>query len=305
MIKMNIPTTPLKYALAFMLIIIAIWYILWVLDELARTKYGFIPKSTLVWSVGLYTYSKQHNMSLFAHELGTLPIYSKKNNTCMISLSDRTFPQDYKKRHTTHLLSRYSTVYIQNLDRKRLPYTKCKVVAVPIGLDYHSVHNKKIWGVEQTHWKIQDTYLKQLRKQSTYRKCKVLVTWGEKNSSSERHIKDGYKSRPQLWKETMSNPDVFEIGTGNRDDTWKMMSEYAFVYSPIGKGFDCHRTWEALALGCIVIAQPNPTIKEFVDRYPIILHNDPAKITQQDLQRWLHMYKPAKLEDLTIGTFLK
>jgi len=30
---------------------------------------------------------------------------------------------------------------------------------------------------------------------------------------------------------------------------------YGFVASPVGHGLDSHRTWEALALGCIVLVE--------------------------------------------------
>ena len=36
---------------------------------------------------------------------------------------------------------------------------------------------------------------------------------------------------------------------------WETTAQFAFVASPPGNGFDCHRTWEALILGCIVIVQ--------------------------------------------------
>ena len=36
---------------------------------------------------------------------------------------------------------------------------------------------------------------------------------------------------------------------------FKRIGQFAFVASPPGNGFDCHRTWEALILGCIVIVQ--------------------------------------------------
>lgn len=38
-----------------------------------------------------------------------------------------------------------------------------------------------------------------------------------------------------------------------RDALWKRMRQYRFVLSPLGMGMDCHRTWEALALGCIPV----------------------------------------------------
>lgn len=40
------------------------------------------------------------------------------------------------------------------------------------------------------------------------------------------------------------------------------MSNYAFVASPFGHGFECIRTIEALCLGCIVIMK-----KSFLDYY--------------------------------------
>ena len=39
----------------------------------------------------------------------------------------------------------------------------------------------------------------------------------------------------------------------NRSELWRRHGNYAFVISPPGHGLDCHRTWEALALGCIPI----------------------------------------------------
>lgn len=45
----------------------------------------------------------------------------------------------------------------------------------------------------------------------------------------------------------------------NRSELWRRHGNYAFVISPPGHGLDCHRTWEALALGCIPITlAPGP-----------------------------------------------
>jgi hypothetical protein len=41
------------------------------------------------------------------------------------------------------------------------------------------------------------------------------------------------------------------------------MAAHAFVASPHGNGLDCHRTWEALALGCIPIVKRSPIDKVF------------------------------------------
>ena len=33
----------------------------------------------------------------------------------------------------------------------------------------------------------------------------------------------------------------------------------------MGMGLDCHRTWEALALGCIVLLQDQPPVRPYVE----------------------------------------
>ena len=44
----------------------------------------------------------------------------------------------------------------------------------------------------------------------------------------------------------------------------------SFVLSPHGGGYDCHRTWEALALGCIPIVKSSPIDRVF-ERLPVLI----------------------------------
>jgi tRNA U38,U39,U40 pseudouridine synthase TruA len=46
---------------------------------------------------------------------------------------------------------------------------------------------------------------------------------------------------------------VIETEELHRSELWRRHGGFAFVISPPGHGLDCHRTWEALALGCIPI----------------------------------------------------
>ena len=52
--------------------------------------------------------------------------------------------------------------------------------------------------------------------------------------------------------------------------SWKRQTEYAFVVSPPGEGLDCHRTWEALCLGCIPIMLSSPLDDMFED-LPVLI----------------------------------
>ena len=55
----------------------------------------------------------------------------------------------------------------------------------------------------------------------------------------------------------------YEPKSVNRKTSWINQSKYAFVLSPRGRGLDCHRTWEALCLGCIPIVKKSPITKLF------------------------------------------
>jgi hypothetical protein len=43
----------------------------------------------------------------------------------------------------------------------------------------------------------------------------------------------------------------------------KIVSEYMFIASPPGNGLDCHRTWEALYMGCVPIVEDNYMNRSF------------------------------------------
>jgi len=64
------------------------------------------------------------------------------------------------------------------------------------------------------------------------------------------------------------------------------MSKHKFVISPPGNGIDCHRTWEALYVGCIPIV-----IKNFIYNnwdLPILQVSDYSEVTSELLQTFVY-----------------
>jgi hypothetical protein len=53
-----------------------------------------------------------------------------------------------------------------------------------------------------------------------------------------------------------------------------------FVVSPEGVGLDCHRTWEAILLGCIPIVKRNALSSLFSD-LPVIVVDDWAQVSRE------------------------
>lgn len=66
-------------------------------------------------------------------------------------------------------------------------------------------------------------------------------------------------------------------------------SNVAFVISPLGRGFDCYRTWEALLMGAIPITKRSP-LTPLYDQFPIVTVDDWSEVTQDNLERWMERF---------------
>jgi hypothetical protein len=75
-----------------------------------------------------------------------------------------------------------------------------------------------------------------------------------------------------------------------REKTWINQSKYAFVISPHGNGYDCHRTWEALVLGNIPIVKTSGLDSLFTD-LPILIVNEWNDINQELLNNTILKFK--------------
>lgn len=58
-----------------------------------------------------------------------------------------------------------------------------------------------------------------------------------------------------------------------------------------GNGLDCHRTWEALLLGCIVVTKRS-SLDSLFDGLPVVLVDDWSECVEPlFLEKWLDRYK--------------
>ena len=65
---------------------------------------------------------------------------------------------------------------------------------------------------------------------------------------------------------------------------YHLINKYKFVLSPPGAGPDCHRTWEALYMGCIPIVISS-SIDELYEDLPILVINDWNEINNEFLEK--------------------
>ena len=132
--------------------------------------------------------------------------------------------------------------------------THKKLSQIPIGLAYHHLHNEDI---EHEAKKIVSP-MKQDRYEAITKIPKNLI-FSEKDEVS-------------------------------RTISWNTQANYAFVVSPFGNGYDCHRTWEALILGCIPIVKTSG-IDNLYDDLPVLIVQDWADITEKLLSSVITVFK--------------
>ena len=178
-----------------------------------------------------------------------------------------------------------------------------KLSQIPIGLDYHTM-------AERDHeWGPKTTPLNQE---------KLLQTVALKAKPLDERICKAYSNFQFLMTTKFGSDRIDAINQVPKDlvfyepikikrlNTWVSQSKYAFVLSPHGNGLDCHRTWEALALGCIPIVKTSP-LDSLYDDLPILIVKEWSDVTQELLNKIIEEYKTKQfnLEKLKLNYWIE
>ena len=175
--------------------------------------------------------------------------------------------------------------YVQNWALPLHP----KIRILPIGLDYHSLSRREnplmslsyaINPPKKLGWGDLSNPLEQ--EQSLENIQKPL----KRRMLCYVNFNKGYKDRSDALKEIPSQLIYKREKRISRIDCWHEMSNYYFVISPHGNGLDCHRTWEALALGCIPIVKKSwLSVGELYEDLPVLIVDNWSDITQELLEK--------------------
>jgi len=162
-----------------------------------------------------------------------------------------------------------------------------KLTQIPIGLDYHTMANADhAWGKKLSS-KDQELCLKNIKKSSKpfyERKVKAYS-----NFHFFMETKFGY-DRKDAFKSIDKRLVYYEECKVERAVSWQKQSEYAFVISPHGNGLDCHRTWEALCLGCIPIVKTS-ILDPLYEELPVLIVKDWSQLNENILNETINLFK--------------
>ena len=165
-----------------------------------------------------------------------------------------------------------------------------KLTKIPIGLDYHTISTNKLpsWGPQMTPLE-QEHELIELRKQMKPFYERQQLTTAYSNFHFQVNTKYG-GDRIDAIKSIPTNLMYYELRPTTRANSWKTQLQHAFVVSPHGGGYDCHRTWEALLLGCIPIVKTSAVDSLFED-LPVLIVQEWVDVTEELLKETILSYR--------------
>lgn len=172
-----------------------------------------------------------------------------------------------------------------------------KIFPIPIGLDFHTISGRHKWG----HWQAtpgqQEAELEELRATMPANGDRLVRAHADFHFNKRDNAFYG-DTRYTIEATLSANRCVdFQQRKVSRLDLWREKTRYAFVISPHGHGLDCHRTWESLALGNIVIVKRS-SLDALYEGLPVVIVEDWRELTAEQLQRWHAQHRDAFLDDV-------
>lgn len=180
-----------------------------------------------------------------------------------------------------------------------------KMTHMPIGLDYHTISRAgeaHPWGAgklpkdqeEELEKAIQDAPPLSERHVYCYSNFHhVLFSIGSRGD------------RKEVVEKVPTDIAFYDPVFTSRDIAWNHQSFFTYVLSPRGSGYDCHRTWEALCLGCIPIVKSSG-LDPLYDGLPVLIVKDWSELNRAGLLDVLRQFltTPFSKEKLLLSYWL-
>lgn len=248
---------------------------------------GYNPKAAATIKKGDIVWINGEDLATFFHKDF---IDVKAPFFLVIGGSDLTFPDDYRRLLDIDSLidsKKIIHIFAQN---NALGQTNTKVSSIPIGMDYHTLLLRPFYfNTTKQSIEEQDQQLKTIPYLLPFENRIPLVVgdFHHKNTSHRRWSEDR-KQIAAILRE--SNVAALTENPMPREQLWVHKIDFRFSASPHGRGLDCHRTWEDLILGCIVIVKTSPLDSLYED-LPVVIVQDWHDVTEENLKIWEDQYR--------------
>lgn len=171
-----------------------------------------------------------------------------------------------------------SNPYLEKWFAQNLDYFHQKIEPMPIGLDLHSAwQNPMHYSGQHILPAHQEGELRSV--------CRTAKKFSERAPLAVcdwiGHSR--YGDREEAMRLIPKDARVVPTRRLPRYELWQEYTKHAFVASPYGVGFDCHRTWEAIAVGCVPIVKKS-RMSSLFEGMPVLMVDSWNELTADFLQ---------------------
>lgn len=114
-------------------------------------------------------------------------------------------------------------------------------------------------------------------------------------------VRPTHAIRGMLWQHFSSRPWVTAEWDLSPSDYVNRLGRSKFVLSPRGQGWDCYRTYEAIAMGAIPIVQRCRPVTDVCERLPVLLIDRWSEVTEERLRQEWYTRQPKSVETMTMA----
>jgi hypothetical protein len=183
-----------------------------------------------------------------------------------------------------------SNEYLKQWFAQNLEFSHPRVRPMPIGLDFHSAwQDPRHYGSRNILPASQEAELRTIcrsAKNFSQRKPMVMCDWIGRSA---------YGDREEARHGIAEGARVVPSKRLPRHMLWQEYVKCAFVASPFGIGLDCHRTWEALALGCVPVVKKSALTPLF-EGLPVLVVESWNQITSEYLREQQQRFGAQKFD---------
>ena len=165
-----------------------------------------------------------------------------------------------------------------------------RMAPLPIGIDFHTVAEHSAWGESIASPSEQEARLEGIARTLPPLERRMPALYldfvGTSGAGVPAAARLSATRRAIMRKLRRRAAVVCQEAPLPRGEMWRRRGRYAAVLSPHGGGLDCHRTWEALALGHLVVV-PSSSLDPLFEGLRVVTVSDWDQVSAGNLSRWL------------------
>jgi len=162
--------------------------------------------------------------------------------------------------------------YSQNCDG-----TEPEIRPFPIGLD---LHTPRAWTSPQQLLRVMKT-IRENALPVEERPHRIFCDLGPAQTGERHRLRNALEGCDHV---------DFLTRRVSQAEIWKTYARYPLVLSTHGNGLDCHRTWELLAIGCIVVTRTS-SLDPLYDGLPVVILDDWEEARDRsNIAQWMSKY---------------